>query len=206
MWQPTTLASDGPAQPCGTLRASPGECDLKSNPTQAHGTSSKARSYFYPWERLTTERPNTIELARCKVSYQPFSHNSMEPAKAKREGHASPDSSRELSGSGPVTILHTITMSQHTVVVGRPAWRRLRRRSGEPVSNGMTQRRIGSPIFGITADLRRRISGICDVFSDTYSAEQPSISPVALVALVTLVALATPHGVVRGDAPGMSRT
>jgi hypothetical protein len=28
-------------------------------------TASKARSCFYPWERLTTERPNTIELARC---------------------------------------------------------------------------------------------------------------------------------------------
>ena len=28
-------------------------------------TVSKARSCFYPWERFTTERPNTIELARC---------------------------------------------------------------------------------------------------------------------------------------------
>src|SRR5260221_13856864 len=40
---------------------------------QAHGTSSKMRSYFYPWERLTTERPNTIRLARCKMSSQAFS-------------------------------------------------------------------------------------------------------------------------------------
>src|SRR5258708_40099353 len=46
----------------------------QSTLAQAHGTSSKMRSYFYPWERLTTERPNTIRLARCKMSSQAFSH------------------------------------------------------------------------------------------------------------------------------------
>src|SRR5258708_38488735 len=46
----------------------------QSTLAQAHGTSSKMRSYFYPWERLTTERPNTMQLARCKMSSQAFSH------------------------------------------------------------------------------------------------------------------------------------
>jgi hypothetical protein len=31
----------------------------------AWSTMSKVRSCFYPWERFTTERPNTIQLARC---------------------------------------------------------------------------------------------------------------------------------------------
>src|SRR5258708_10419587 len=46
----------------------------QSTLAQAHGTSSKMRSYFSPWERLTTERPNTMQLARCKMSSQAFSH------------------------------------------------------------------------------------------------------------------------------------
>ena len=39
----------------------------------AHGTSSKVRFCFYPWERLTTEPANRIELVRCTVSYRTFS-------------------------------------------------------------------------------------------------------------------------------------
>src|SRR5260221_13102997 len=48
--------------------------EAQSTLAQAPGTSSKMRSYLYPWERLTTERPNTIQLARCKMSSQAFSH------------------------------------------------------------------------------------------------------------------------------------
>src|SRR5258707_4030079 len=48
--------------------------EAQSTLAQAHGTSSKMRSYFSPWERLTTERPHTIQLARCKMSSQAFSH------------------------------------------------------------------------------------------------------------------------------------
>jgi hypothetical protein len=61
MWQPTTLTSDGPARPDWTLRASSGKLSLQANrnPTQAHGTSSKARCCFYPRERLTVERHKT---------------------------------------------------------------------------------------------------------------------------------------------------
>jgi hypothetical protein len=47
--------------PFGQLTASPGECDLRMNPTQAQRTSFKVRYCFYPWERFTTERPNSIE-------------------------------------------------------------------------------------------------------------------------------------------------
>jgi hypothetical protein len=43
--------------PFGPLTASPGEGDLSMNPTQAQRTSSKVRSCFYPWERLTTDPP-----------------------------------------------------------------------------------------------------------------------------------------------------
>src|SRR5215467_5266808 len=35
-------------------------------PLGAHGTSSKARSYFYPRERLTVERPNTIGVGKVQ--------------------------------------------------------------------------------------------------------------------------------------------
>jgi hypothetical protein len=49
-------------------------------PLLAHGAPSKARSYFYPWERRTTERPNTIRLARCKMSSHLFSHGGEIPA------------------------------------------------------------------------------------------------------------------------------
>src|SRR5258707_14658173 len=48
--------------------------EAQSTLAQAPGTSSKMRSYLYPWERLTTERPNTIQLARCQMSSQAFSH------------------------------------------------------------------------------------------------------------------------------------
>jgi hypothetical protein len=38
----------------------------------AHGTSSKVRSYFYPWERLTVERPNTIQLGKVQRVLSPI--------------------------------------------------------------------------------------------------------------------------------------
>ena len=43
-------------------------------PAQAHGTSSTARSYFYPRERFTVERPHTMQLVRCTASYHAFLH------------------------------------------------------------------------------------------------------------------------------------
>jgi hypothetical protein len=82
VWHPTTFAPEGPARPDWTWRASPGKLSLQANrnPTQAHGTPSKARYCFYPWERRTTERPNSMELARCKVSWEGFSHKRAKPA------------------------------------------------------------------------------------------------------------------------------
>ena len=42
---------------------------------------SKARWCFYPRERITVERANSIELARCKMSYQAYSHKRAKLAK-----------------------------------------------------------------------------------------------------------------------------
>jgi hypothetical protein len=39
------------------LTSSPGECDLKRNPTQAERASSKIRRCFYPQELFTAEPP-----------------------------------------------------------------------------------------------------------------------------------------------------
>src|SRR5215467_7245344 len=61
---------------------------------------SKARSYFFPRERLTVERANTIELARCKMSEHPFSLRAKKPA--SEEGNSSPGSSQGLSGLSSV--------------------------------------------------------------------------------------------------------
>jgi hypothetical protein len=74
----------------GTLHASPGKRSLQANrnPVQAHGTPPKGRCCLYPRERLTVERPNSIQLARCNVSYQAFSHKQAKPA--IRMGHSSP--------------------------------------------------------------------------------------------------------------------
>jgi len=72
-FQRTTLAPAGGAPPTWSLHAPPGECDLKSNLTQAERTPSKVRACFSPWERLTTEPASTIEVVRCEVSYQSLS-------------------------------------------------------------------------------------------------------------------------------------
>ena len=50
--------------------------EAQSTLAQAHGTSSKGRCCFYPWERRTTEPANSIELARCKMSYHLVSQES----------------------------------------------------------------------------------------------------------------------------------
>jgi hypothetical protein len=49
--------------PVGLLTVSPGEPYLSMNPTQAQRTVSslsKLRYCFYPWERLTVERAQTV--------------------------------------------------------------------------------------------------------------------------------------------------
>jgi hypothetical protein len=81
VFHPSGLAPEGGAPAYRTLHASPGERGSENKTlAQAHGTPSKARSCWYPWERLTTEPANSIELARCNVSYQLFSHTRAEPA------------------------------------------------------------------------------------------------------------------------------
>src|SRR5260370_22225731 len=57
--------------------------EAQSTLARAHGTSSKMRSYFYPRERLTVERPNTIELVRCNMSSRAFSSSRAETAMAR---------------------------------------------------------------------------------------------------------------------------
>src|SRR5260370_17376368 len=57
--------------------------EAQSTLARAHGTSSKMRLYFYPRERLTVERPNTIELVRCNMSSQAFSSSRAETAMAR---------------------------------------------------------------------------------------------------------------------------
>jgi hypothetical protein len=56
--------------PFGQLTASPGELSSKTTLAQARRTSSRMRYCFYPWERLTTERPNSIEIGKVQVSYK----------------------------------------------------------------------------------------------------------------------------------------
>src|SRR5260221_1146259 len=55
-------------------------------PAYRTSTTSKTRSCFYPRERLTVERPNTIQLARC---YQAVSHISSD-ARLRARRHSSP--------------------------------------------------------------------------------------------------------------------
>ncbi len=43
-----------------------GRARLKQNPIQANGTDLLVRKCFYPWERCTTEPPNTLQLERYK--------------------------------------------------------------------------------------------------------------------------------------------
>src|SRR5258706_15874833 len=63
-------------------------------PAYRTSTTSKTRSCFYPRERLTVERPNTIQLARC---YQAVSHISSDARlRARRQ------SSPALKGRGPL--------------------------------------------------------------------------------------------------------
>src|SRR5215472_15047973 len=93
VWHPTTCASEGPARPQGTWQASPGaRGSSEDTPTQAHGTASTVRASFSPRERLSVERPNTMQLAKCNVSGKVCCHSGKKPASWK--GHASPGSSR----------------------------------------------------------------------------------------------------------------
>ena len=70
------------------LTASPGECDLKRNPTQAQRTLSTRRSRFYPQERFTAEPSNTIKLGRCKTPTKLISPTREETA--MQEGYSRP--------------------------------------------------------------------------------------------------------------------
>jgi hypothetical protein len=58
-----------------------GRASMTSKATQlvAHGTSSKMRSCFYPWERLTTERRKQYSIGKVQMSSHPFSHTQLEP-------------------------------------------------------------------------------------------------------------------------------
>src|SRR5258706_1759692 len=55
-------------------------------PAYRTSTTSKTRSCFYPRERLTVERPNPMQLARC---YQAVSHISSD-ARLRARWHSSP--------------------------------------------------------------------------------------------------------------------
>src|SRR5260370_15006634 len=78
-WHPTRFAPEGPARPREALPAARGGIAAQA-PVQAHGTSSKIRCCFSPWERLTTEPPNSSQVARCKVPTKRFAHTREEPA------------------------------------------------------------------------------------------------------------------------------
>src|SRR5260221_14122996 len=86
---------------------------------QAHGTSSKMRSYFYPWERLTTERPNTIRLARCRMSSQAFSHRGKDLAMQRNFGlkprrlTARPEGTAACGGLKPDSVREGDTVPAH---------------------------------------------------------------------------------------------
>jgi hypothetical protein len=59
------------------------------------------RSYFYPSERLSLERPNTIEVARCKMSYQAFSPKQAEPVTKQNSWRKATPSPPHRLGSSP---------------------------------------------------------------------------------------------------------
>ena len=52
----------------------------QTKPGSSGAHLSTMHSYFYPSERLSLERANTIELGRCTVSYLSFSHTREEAA------------------------------------------------------------------------------------------------------------------------------
>src|SRR5262249_16285321 len=73
-----TCAPEGPARPQRTGPASPGELGAHSPLAHAQGTSSTGRASLSPRERLPVERPTTIELARCTVSWYRVAHTPSE--------------------------------------------------------------------------------------------------------------------------------
>src|SRR5258708_6114124 len=87
-------------------------------PAYRTSTTSKTRSCFYPRERLTVERPNTIQLARC---YQAVSHISSD-ARLRARRHASPALKRRgllpLKGKGYSS--QQLTQSGLTIISVRP--------------------------------------------------------------------------------------
>jgi Sodium Bile acid symporter family len=83
LFQGCCLAPEGGAPAYWTL--TPSRCGVGSSkqpPLVAERTPSKTRYCFYPWERLTTEPANSIQLARCKVSDRTI------PAQASGTGNA----------------------------------------------------------------------------------------------------------------------
>jgi hypothetical protein len=78
------------------LTASPGECDLKRNPTQAQRALSNRRSRFYPQERFTAEPSNTIELGRCKIPTKVILHTKEETAMQGGYSHPYQGAERSL--------------------------------------------------------------------------------------------------------------
>jgi hypothetical protein len=67
-------------------------------PLLAHGTSSKMRYCSYPRERLTTEPASSIQLARCRVSYQAFSQRQAR-AEKQQDFWLKPEQARLTTGA-----------------------------------------------------------------------------------------------------------
>src|SRR5258706_989493 len=65
-------------QPLRLMSFNTGEVECAA-PDWRTSTASKLRSCFSPWERFTMEPANTLRLARCRVSWQPFSHRGERP-------------------------------------------------------------------------------------------------------------------------------
>ena len=83
LWQPTTLAPEGPAQPQKALHTPWASVTSEKQPRSTYGISSNTRCCFYPQERFTAEPPNTVlRLVRCKVPTDLFSHKRAETAMA----------------------------------------------------------------------------------------------------------------------------
>ena len=79
----------------GLRRASPALLDVcvhrgvawlaqNKPPLVAHGTSSKLRSYLYPSERLSLERPHTISVGNVQKCPSSHSHTSEQQRKGER--------------------------------------------------------------------------------------------------------------------------
>jgi hypothetical protein len=78
-FQDCGFAPDGGAPASWTWPAAwRGVVSRNDPPRGAHGTSSKMRSCFSPWERLPTEPANRIGLVRGTVSCQVVSHRLLE--------------------------------------------------------------------------------------------------------------------------------